>query len=400
MREKVIDIHPPCEKRSGKISCNKEEKKKCSGVLPLFVLGIFLFFVGYFYYISYRTEIVISPLTEYFEMEEAVLVRSFGSIGEGEIRGIVLSERVSGEREFEVEGRRMLETKTKGEIKVCQSYRDTPAPFVQGTRFISEDGKIFFAEEGFSLPPKGTNDGCAMVKVVAADAGEDYNISADSVFALPGLQGTTIYSDVKGVSFTMKEEGVLKEVPYLDDLTMASAETQMKEELFEKGREMLIEKHGEEYFIDDDNQYILEVAEKNMVEEDVDSDTFSFKLDVTIKVIAINKEDLDSFIEKSLPSGKMSREDTREMKFNFRRINFEDSEADITLSFSADIHQRVDEEEWKRQLLGVDFEQAESALRAALDVEDVTIKTKPFGLNKVANSLSRVDFVLKFDSVD
>ncbi len=401
MREKVIDIYPPCEKRSGKIKCNKsEDKKNCAKTLPLLILGVFLFFVGYFYYISYKTEVVIYPVTNYFEMEEDVLVRSFGSIGENEIRGIVLSERVSGEREFEVEGRRLLEVKTKGEIKVCQSYRDTEAPFVKGTRFISEDGKIFFAEEAFSLPPRAVDGGCGLVPVIAADVGEDYNIAEDSAFALPGLQGTAIYGEVKGTSFRIKEEGMLKEVPYLDDVTMASAEAQMKEELFEKGRELLLEKHGEEYFVDNENQYILEVIEKSMEEEGEDADIFYFKLDVNVKAIAINKEDLNNFIKKSLPDRKTWREDTKKMSFNFKRINFESSEADITLSFSADVHEDIDKEEWKRELSGVDFLQAENALRAAIELDDVTIRTRPFGLKRVANSPARVDFVLKFNTLD
>jgi hypothetical protein len=405
MRKKVIDIYPPCNEEATKLNpCKGEEgNKSCSKKWILLALFLVLIFAGYFYYVSYRTEIVIYPLTEDVQIEENILVRSFGSIDEGEIRGMILSKNVSKEEQFPVEGRRMVEEKAEGEIKVCQQYRDTQAPFVEGTRFISDNGKIFFAKEGFTLPPRNVNEGCAMVSVIAAEAGEDYNIPADSKFALPGLQGTAIYGDVKGHSITIKKEGVLREVPYLDDESMERAEAQMKEELFQKGKELLKEEYGEEYFIDDENQYITEIVERSLLEEndtdkeDGEADNFYYKLDVRVKVIALSREYIDNFIKSSLPENYTWRKDTEEIEITFRRINFEDGEADIGLIFSAQIHEDIDKERAKRDVVGLDFEEAEKILQEKLKIEEAIINTKPFGLSRVAKSFYRVEVVLRFD---
>ncbi len=397
MKEKVIDIYPPSEKaghtkREGRVF--EEEKKKKRGFLPLFFF-IILILGGYFYYASFKTEVVIYPVTEKIAINEDILIRTTGSINENEIRGVVLSEKVSDQRKFDVEGRRMLEKKTQGEIEVCQDYRDSTVTFVEKTRFISDGGKIFFATSGFSLPAQKVDGGCNVVEVIAAEAGEDYNISADSKFALPGLHGSAIYGNVKGVSFTIKEEGILKEVPYLDDDAMQSAENQMKEDLFTEGKRALLEKYGEEYSIESDAQYSIEVSERDLVEEGEDS--FYFKLDVNVKVIAVAKKDIDGFISKALPEYHTWRKETEETNVSFKRINFNDGEADVFFQFSGDVYPEIDKEYWARELRGLDFDKARMLIKQDINAEEITIRNRPFGLSKVAESLYRVDVKVEFD---
>jgi hypothetical protein len=397
MKEKVIDIYPPSENDGNKKkeSCVFDAKKKKSNKGIFIILFLILFLGGYFYYVSFKTEVLIYPITKKTEIKENVLIRTTGSIGENEIRGVVLSEKVSDQRKFDVEGRRMLEKKTKGEIKVCQDYRDSTANFVEGTRFISDEGKIFFATSNFSLPSKKINEGCDVVEVIAAEPGEDYNIPANSKFALPGLHGSTIYGNVKGVSFTIKEEGILKEVPYLDDDSMQSAENQMKEDLFKTAKEIILEKYGEEYLIESDTQYVIEVSERDLIEES--EDTFYFKLDVTIRVITVAKKDIDSFISNVLPEYYVWRKDTEEVNIGFTRINFNEGEADIFFEFSGDVYQEVDKEYWARELKGLDFEKARMLIEQDVDTEEIVIRNRPFGLSKVASSQHRVDVNVQFD---
>ncbi len=398
----MIDIFPPYEKRIKMITKSGGDKstaKRCSGWLALLLLVLFSL-AGYFYYISYKVEVTITPVTEAFAAEKDILVRAFGSIGNGEARGVVFNERVSGEREFEVEGRRTIEERAIGEIKVCQDYRDSDAHFVEGTRFISDDGKMFFATEGFVLPPRQVEGGCGLVEVEAADTGEDYNIPSDSKFALPALQGTAIYGNVKGISFDLKKEGVSKEVPYLDDATMERAQAQMSEELFQKGIDILKEDYGEEYFIGDENQYTIEITEKGFAEdpsENGEKETFYFKLDTNIKVIGVGKEEMEKVLLSVLPEDHTWIEGEENLRLSFQRINFEEGEADIKVEFSADIYEKIDKEGWKRELLGKSFAEAEQILRENILVEDLEIKTKPFGLSKIPESAQRVEVILEFD---
>ena len=402
MKEKVIDIYPPCEegREEEKRCVVKNTKEDCSKKGWFLFFGILFFcLAGYFYYVSYRTEIIVYPEVEKFQTEEDVLVRAFGSVGDKEIRGIILSEKISETQEFPVEGRKVIEKKTTGEIEVCQDYRDSTVPFREGTRFVSDGGKTFLAQEAFTLPAREGDEGCAIVSVVAGEAGEDYNVPYESKFALPGLEGSSIYGNVKGVSFVIEEEGVLKEVPYLDDDTMERAESQIKEEILEKGKETIKEKYGEEYFLKSDAQYTIEIVEREFTEEETEeeAENFYFRLEADVKVVAIGKDNLKDFIEMLLPENYTWREETEELNVNFVRINFTEGEADMEMSFSADIYEKIDKEEWRRRFIGLSFDEVQRIIREEMNLEEATIKTRPFGFNRVVNSPERVEVILKFD---
>ncbi len=398
MRKKVIDIYPPCKEENKKSTCKeKREPKKCKKGLFFTIFFIFLALGAYFYYNSYRTEVKIYLEAEDFQIEEGFLVKSAGVLEDRQVRGVVLRENVSDNRDFPVERMELVEEKTVGEIKVCQEYSDSQVNYVEETRFISEEGKVFFATERVVLPPRNENDGCGFVEVIASKPGEEYNIDSDSQFALPGLDGTALYGSVKGVSFDIKKEGTSKEVPYLDESTKRAAKEQMREELFKKGKEALLKEYGEDYFIENDSQYKAEIVKQEIKEDEENSEKFYFKLEVDVKVMAISKEEVLNFIKEAIPEGRDWRRETQELTVSFSRINFEEGIADAFIDFSAQIHEEVPKEDWKRKISGLEFEQAKNKLEKEIDAQKIEISTRPFGLSRVSENPERVEFVLKFD---
>ncbi len=399
MVKKVVDIYPPCKKRK-EVGIKKKKEKGASekkrGLFVFPLIAIILIF-GYFYYSSYKTSIVIYPKVESFELERSLLARSTGSLGENDIRGRVISERFSDTREFEIEGVKMVEEKAEGEIRVCQTYRDAPVTYVEGTRFISDEGKYFTADRGFTLPGRGTNNGCATVKVTAMEAGEDHNVSEDSSFSLPGLVGQPSYPHVNGTSFRLTKEGVKEEVPDLDEETRKRAESQMKEDILEKGIEMLKEEYGEDYFFESETQFSVDVAQRGFQELEDKDGVFIYELDVVIRVITISREDVMEFLASVIPENSTWRKEMQEMNMDFLRLNFEDGEAEISFSFVTDIYQDVDKEGLKRSLAGLSFADAREIIVANENIENVVISNFPFGLSRVASDHNRIDVRLEFD---
>ncbi len=400
MREKVIDIYPPSKDRENKTREVFHKKNKVGRSLFFSVFFIFVLIFGYFYYSSYKTKVFVYPKIEIFSDEKEVFVKSSGAVGEGEIRGGVFIEKLSETKDFPIEGRKLLEKKTEGEIKVCQSYSDTAVKFVVNTRFCSEEGKMFFAKEGFSLPGKKDNNGCAVVTVVAGDAGEDYNISSESKFSLPGLSQSNLYNDVTGISFLIKEEGFVKEVPYLSEDAVERAEAQMGQDLFERGKETLKEKYKNDYFVESDAQYNFTVKrDDDASQRDVaeDAEMFPFTLELTLKLLAIEKKEVEGFIKNSIFENHTWRKETEDVKIDFSRINFEKEEADVVISFSIDGYEEIDKETLKRDIIGLSFSAAKDKIKEKTDAKKIDIKTVPFGLSSIASSLSRIEILLEFD---
>lgn len=400
METKVVDIYPPEEEKkkseTGKMGGNKREGRKL-GKLVIYLLLIFFFFGGYFYYLNYETKVVIYPELEKFKEERSVLIKALGPLDEDEVRGVVLSETISRFEEFPIKERRLLEEKTKGEIKVCQYFSESARSYVENTRFISDEGKLFYATKGFTLPGKAENGGCSLVSVIAAEAGEEYNISSDSKFALPGLEGTEVYGRVKGEEFLLKTEGYSKEVPYLGEGDMQEAETKITEELLDEGIKKIEDKHGDEYILESSAQYIIEVVERNFNEKEDDEDYFIFEIETRVKAIAISREDMDRFVMKIIPGESTWREETKDVSYNFSRVDFEDQEARAIIDFSLDLYEKIEIDSLKRDIIGLDFDSAKEAIKEDRAIKDVALRAFPFGLSNVVRDTGRIEVILMFD---
>ncbi len=393
----MIDIYPPSEdteRRRVYEGRKKDKKRERRWVLLAGIL--LLFFAGYLYYSHYGTRVIIHPSTASIEEEREVLVRGSGSLGNEEIRGVMLSEEVKSSQEFPVEETEMIKERAEGRIEVCQEYSESAVPFREGTRFVSDEGKLFEAVDEFTLPSIHENQGCEWVEVVAAEPGEEYNIGEDPDFALPGLEGTAIYGSVKGRSFELHKEGREEEVPYLGEETMQKAEEEMKEDLLERGREMIESEYAEDYLLTSDEQFTTEIVEKDFQEKE-DEDVFDFTLLVRTKALAIDKQSVKDLIYNFLPEDHTWRKGEEEISFEVKEIDFDKKEGKILLYFAGEIYEEMNRERIKREIIGIDTEKAEEILGEMLEVEKIEVKPFPFGLGRVVEEPERVEVRLKFD---
>ncbi len=394
MRPKVIDIYPPSLSSGEK---GKEAKTVLAGSrfqkkYILFIMLIVLVSLSYFFYANYRTEIIIYLETEDFTAEEEVLARAIGSLGKGEIRGSMFGVSVVEEGIFPIEGRKNIEEKAEGIIEVCQDYTDSSPTFVKDTRFVSDTGKLFRAVERFTLLPR-SKDECAKVKVVAGEPGEEYNIGPDSKFALPGLEGTSAYPKVQGVSFDLTKEGFRKEIPYLSEQEKEMAEKAMQEEILTQGKEKLIKQYGNDYLLKD---YVIEIIERSMRE--VDSETESLKLEIKgeVHVFAIEKAKVTEFIKDLLEDEYTWDREKEEIRWELLRVNFTQREAELALFFQAPVYRAINKETLKRELSGKSFEEAEEWIAGEAGVTEIEMYNRPLGLSTVASNPNRVEIILEF----
>jgi hypothetical protein len=391
MKEKVIDVYPPSNHRSReKIRSGGSSKSKKEVIF--FLLLLIIVGVGYFCYASYKTEIVIKPKATEFAIREDILSKATGSLEEKELRGVVLSEKIEEVATLEVQGREVVESVTVGVIEVCQDYTEKSHSYVEGTRFSFQDDLLFRATERFVLPGV-SQGGCVEVEVVADEAGEEYNPSEEDELFIPGLEGTEIYENVKGTSFTVSTEGFVKEVPFLEEEEKITAEENLKNNILEQGKKILEEEYKEEYLL---GYYDIEVTEQNIIEKE-DLEKVDLEIKAEVKVFAIEKELLDKFVESFIPEGYDAQEESKKIECNFNRVNFEEQEADISLIFSSIIYNKIDKEGLKREIAGLTFQEAQLKIQKSIDLDEFSVYNRPIGLFKKVNSVDRINIILDFN---
>jgi hypothetical protein len=393
MREKLIDIYPPSPHTSRSKKKNKKSSGSLRGILA-FLLSVAVLGGGYFCYASYRTEIVIQPEVTEFAVKEDVVSRATGSLQENEVRGAVLVEKITEKTLVEVEGRELVESVAVVSVEVCQDYTAGSNPYVQGSRFVSDDGLLFRANEKFTVPGTGEG-GCVEIEITADEAGEEYNLAEGSVLHLPGLQGTAVYENVTGTSVGLVTEGRVEEVPYLGEEEKISTEENLKKEILEKGKKAIEEKYNEEYLI---GYYEVEVIEKRIFEEDETNEKFNFEIEAEVKAFGIEYDFLDSFAKDFIPEGYTLDEESKQIESVFKSVNFQEQRAEISLIFSAVIYNEIDKEGLKREVAGLSFQEAQTKIQEGIDLKGFTIYNRPIGLLKKVSKVDRIKIILDFNN--
>ena len=390
MAQKVIDIRHPSSRRE---EDNTPLKKRKWG-LPLLLI-VLLIFSG-IYFKLYRVDVEIWPTTEDFYFSEVVGVHAFSN---NEIAVQAFEETVEGGRDFEVLGRSLVEEKTEGVISVCQDYSDAVQPIREGTRFVCEKGKLFIGKDAFTIPGRKHEDGktvsgCVDVAVIAAEAGEDYNIPSNSKFSLPGLQGTALYGRFFGESFTITKEGKSDEVAFLTSEEISKAEDILLNELFERGKISLMDRLSDQFMMDSRAQYNRVIIERSSPTEGEKS-SFRIDMKVEVEVIAVNSNSAREFLKSSLPEGYTWYNES--IDYDFLRANFAEKTGEMEISLDTQVYKEMDIEKLKRDIAGVSFSEVVDELEGRDEIEKVSLKFYPIGPSFVPRSTKRINIELLFD---
>ncbi len=250
MNKKIIDIAPPGEsnnhfeekngiKKIGKIKFSKNK------AIWLFLAVFLAALVGAIYLSPLYSKVYLSvyPTVENKDYETEIEINSNQDkidLLSKIIPGKILEKKVYASKSFKATGEKSEGGRASGIIKVYNaSKRFKPIKLVEKTRFLSSDkGKIFRAVNKIYIPAaKKINGniipGVANVKVVAQDAGEDYNVKP-SKFSVPGLKGTALYYAVWGESTSPMSGGFKKTVKIISSDDLLKAKNSLMKILVEK----------------------------------------------------------------------------------------------------------------------------------------------------------------------
>src|SRR3989344_4829723 len=124
----------------------------------------------------------------------------FSGVIPGEILELVKTE----EAEFKSTGKKNIEERARGAIKIYNAYSSSPQKLVATTRFTDDSGKIFKLTKTVTVPGALIENGQIKPSFIEAEAeasgiGEDFNIGSGR-FKIPGFEGTPKYETFYGES--------------------------------------------------------------------------------------------------------------------------------------------------------------------------------------------------------
>jgi len=418
MAKKIFDILPPEELKKKKVKEFPLEKElEFKLFLPktrleksLILIPLVLIITGaVFYFTLSRAEIEIWPETELKTFETKLTVdKGIENINflANLIPGISFEEEKIFSQEFPSSGKKLIEKKAEGVIRVFNDSQQGQILVAQ-TRFQPPLEKFrpsletgenpwFRTRERIVIPAKGYKD----VKVVADAPGEKYNIEP-STFSVPGLAGSPQYTFIYGKSFESMKEGLKKETPEVTQEDLKKAEELLKEKAAREIKDALKDKIPSEFIV-------LEGASKTEILETFSLDRagaelekFTYQVKVHSLTLVFKTEDLKNFVNallsSEIPTGKIIHQESLKINYSLGNVDLAQGILSLSTDIETKIYSDIEEVSLKRALERKSLAEAKIFLENQPQITKAQIRPWPFWVEKIPATSKQIKITLNVD---
>jgi hypothetical protein len=347
-------------------------------LLSIISVGMYLFFP--------QTEIEIYPQTKVEKSDIEVIGTSEGGSDGMSIISRGIEEESSVTFSFEATGKKNVsDQKSHGKVTIYNEYSAASQQLVATTRLLTKDGKMFRLVEGVVVPGVSVIDGknepgIIEVEVVSDQAGDEYNIEADS-FSIPGLKGSPKYEKIYARSATSMvgggSDGLEMKSVSEEDVKMAKIKTEesARNEVLEKIKGKLEE--GEI------------VVDSSISEEIVNSSTslasgmvaenFNYQVNIKTKAIIVSQKQIDELVKNYFSKKNEDNMVIAQIKIEQGNTDVDFEKNSLVMRLHAEVLFRsdIDLEKIKSEVLGKNRSQLKGMIENNETIKKVELSFHP-----------------------
>lgn len=420
MPEKFFDILPP--QFSKGLEPKRLPKRLPEDPPPRRKIGLILIFgiliiIGVFAYFSLsRAKIEIWPETQILNFKEKIEINTQKKQPDFSAKifpGKIFEVELDTSQEFSSAGKTLKTEKAHGKIQLYNAYSDSPQTLIANTRFISAEGKLFRSVEKVTIPGGKYNEkgklvpGVLEIEVVAAEAGEEYNIGP-STFSIPGFAGTSKYTAFYGKSFGPMTGGFKGEALQVTQADLDGAKNALTKKLFEEGITALKNKIPSGFVLLDEaiNQEITELIPSAQV--GAETQVFNLRAKVRLKVLSFKESDLENFVkgfivtqmpQEALPEdgfwlNKKIQDESLKLDYEFSSIDWQTEKIILNLAITAKIYPDINEAALKKALSGKSLKETQLILAGHPQIKKLDVKFWPFWVQNIPQAEKKIEIKL------
>ena len=414
MKKRVIDIYPPHSVREAlrdEEQLSNEERKtsarpklSASGTaaLMIFIVLFSVVSISFLHFFFARATVQVWPqITKLRSTEYIVAQVGYDTLNLERkiIRARVFEEEAAQTMLFPASGKKFKEESARGIIRVYNENSTQPQALVAGTRFISEDGKIFLLEKAVSIPGgkmegRKLVSGSLDVSVKATAPGEDYNIGP-SKFSLPGLVGSPLYTKIHGESLQPMIGGALREVAVVQEKDITAAREQLVESLKAQAMKSLLTKIPPQFQILPDSLLATVVEDNSLVKPEAELEQFTYTAKIRVAMHGFHKDDADilakHLLSAHLAASQTINEKTLRIDYQMSKDAADTGVVPITVHISADQYEKVDSLIVARRLKGLSINQLQQLMGEFPFLARAQLSLWPFWISRVPQDREKVN---------
>ncbi|MBI4120591.1 MAG: hypothetical protein HY454_03965 [Parcubacteria group bacterium] len=299
--------------------------------------------------------------------------------------------------EFTATGVKDVSEKARGKITIYNAFSSQPQTLI-ASRFQAEEGKIFWTTKTLSVPGATIKDGSTTpgqieAEVVAAEAGETYNIGP-ARFSMPALKGTPKADKIYAVSTSPMSGGKVGQATVVTAEDVNKAFEILKEKI--KPQLQTLRQTLPAGFQLWPEAYNEELADSSTdPEAGRAANTFKAAVRMVARAVIFRTQDLEAYsdeiIQSKLDSAKMLLPSSKETSFlKPPVVDYQKGTITATLSVQYDIFDKFDGEAFKNLVLKKKGKDIKNILLNYKNIERVEFKPWPFWVRRVPANAERV----------
>ena len=412
MSKRITDIVSP--KKEG-VSVEKGEVQTRTPLKKGWVFVFFILILGgvFCYFTLSKANIEIWPETETLTFETKLTVDETAGASDfinKVIPGEIFEKEKTVAEIFPSSGKILKEEKAEGTIKVYNEYSTYPQILVATTRFVSAEGKLFRTPIKVTVPGGHYEKGELIpgevdIKVVAAEAGPEYNIGP-TTFSIPGFAGTARYTKFYAKSFQSMAGGLSEKLSQVTEEDLETAENILTKRAKEECEALLKEDlQSEEVYSEfsfSDEAIKGEIIEKfSVATPGKESEEFSFQVKTKCQTLIFKKEELrdfsKEFILPQIVQGKKLYEESLKIDYTPDTVDLDSGKINFSLVISAKIYSGINLSALKSNLKGNSLLETKLFLENQPEITKAKIELWPFWVKKVPEDLDKINLILRVD---
>ena len=357
-----------------------------------------------------KAEIVLTPKTEPIVLNlEMTIDKNIQSsdFQTNKIPGQIISVQKEKEKEFNATGKKKIYEKARGTVTVYNEWDSSSSPLIINTRFLSKDGKLFKTTKTISVPGfkrvEGKNiPGTIEVEVVAAEAGEEYNIEPTS-FKVPAYKengNLSKYAGIYGRSAEAMKGGKVGEATVVSKDDLEKAKESLSQGIKEETIAVLEDKVPEGYKLLDAAIQEPEIEYISGTEAGAITEKFIMKAKSFAQAMIFSEEEIKKIALENLFSKLSDQKEivSEDEFFDYGGPNLDIAQGQMILPVHLEgiVRWKINPSLIKEDLLGKNEEELKTYLSDLKEIEKAKVSFWPFWVKRVPLTGNRIDIEIEY----
>lgn len=313
---------------------------------------------------------------------------------------IELSKQIT--EEFEATGKKYVEERARGSVKIFNSYSSSPQTLVQGTRLIADSGRIFRLAKTAIIPGAEINEGkivpsFAEADVVADVTGGEANVGDGTILRIPGFSGTPKYQGFYAVASGVFTDGFKGEAKIVSQEDIRRAQEGLTKKIHEELQAEIARKVPPDFkFIEQLREVEISKIENPRVGTRLDR--FPVSVQGTVRVLVFREEDVREVVSDIALKGEKDKEllpETMSVRYLVQDLDFGKGRAQVTLGGDMKIKSKISKEEFTAIVQGKKEGSIIEALRGRPELTSFRISFFPPWIFKAPGDPQKIKLTIE-----